>query len=124
MKLDHVNIRAPRALLEREKHFFCEVLGLAEGPRPGFAGHGYWLYAGDEAIVHLSERGDAVDDDAQGYFDHVAFRSSGLQDLLRVLDHREIEYDMSFLDDRRMTQVFFRAPSNTRIEVNFVDEKL
>jgi hypothetical protein len=31
---------------------------------------------------------------------------------------------MAYLDDRDMTQVFFRAPSNTRIEVNFIGEKV
>ena len=122
MKLDHVNISAPRELLEREKRFFCTVLGLSEGPRPGFGSFGYWLYDGDVAVVHLSERPDSLDNDAQGYFDHVAFRSSGLQSLLDSLDENGIEYRKARLEDRRMTQVFFRAPSNTRIEVNFSDD--
>ena len=124
MKLDHVNIRAPRELLEREKRFFCEVLGLSEGPRPGFSSFGYWLYADDDAVVHLSASEDRLEDDGQGYFDHVAFRSSGLQDLIRALEHAEIRHEVTFLEDRNMTQVFFRAPSNTRIEVNFIGEKV
>ena len=43
MKLHHVNIKAPKELLEREKDFFCEVLGLQEGNRPDFSSSGYWL---------------------------------------------------------------------------------
>lgn len=124
MKLDHINIRAPRALLEREKQFFCELLGLAEGPRPGFGSFGYWLYAGEEAVVHLSERADRLEDVGQGYFDHVAFRSSGLPDLIDRLEIRNTEYQLAYLEDRDMTQVFFRSPSNTRIEVNFGGERL
>ena len=124
MKLDHINIRAPRELLEREKAFFCEVLGLHEGPRPGFGNYGYWLYADDDAVVHLSESSAPLDDDAQGCFNHVAFRSSGLQDLIRSLERAGIRHSVSFLEDRDMTQVFFRAPSNTRIEVNFIGEKV
>lgn len=123
MKLDHVNISAPRELLEREKRFFCDLLGLREGPRPGFGNFGYWLYAGDEAIVHLSERADGLEDDGQGYFDHVAFRSSGLPALVDSLESQGIEYHTAYLEDRRMTQVFFTAPSNTRVEVNFTGEK-
>lgn len=124
MKLDHINIKAPRELLEHEKRFLCELLDLEAGPRPGFASFGYWLYAGGEAIVHLSERADSLDDDSQGYFDHVAFRSNGLRELLGKLDRHSIEHATTYLEDRDMTQVFFRSPSNTRIEVNFDGEKL
>lgn len=124
MKLDHVNISAPRELLEREKRFFCDLLGLRAGPRPGFGSFGYWLYAGDEAVVHLSERANRLDVDSQGYFDHVAFRSSGLKTLVETLEKHGIEYRTAYLEDRRMTQVFFTAPSKTRIEVNFIGEKL
>ena len=111
-------------MLEAEKRFFCEILELREGPRPGFGSFGYWLYADDEALVHLSERGDSVEDDGQGYFDHVAFRSRGLPRLLETLENRGIDYKTAYLEDRDMTQVFLRAPSNTRIEVNFIGEKV
>jgi len=124
MNLDHINIKAPRELLEREKLFLCEMLDLEEGPRPGFGSFGYWLYAGGDAIVHLSECADSLEDDGQGYFDHVAFRSSDLPKLLERLAGRDIDYKMAYLEDRNMTQVFFRAPSNTRIEVNFIGEKV
>ncbi len=55
MKLHHINIKAPRELLQQERDFFCVVLGLHEGIRPDFSIRVYWLYAGDKAIVHLSE---------------------------------------------------------------------
>ena len=124
MKLDHINIKAPRELLEREKDFFCELLGLRVGPRPNFGSFGYWLYADDEALVHLSERAAVAKDPGQGYFDHVALRAHGLAKLLEKLVKRDVEYKMAYLEERNMTQVFFRAPSNTRIEINFVGEKV
>jgi hypothetical protein len=124
MKLDHINIKAPRELLEREKRFLCEVLDLEAGPRPGFGSFGYWLYAAGEALVHLSERADSLDDASQGYFDHVAFRSAGLRELVDKLQSHGIKHATAYLEDRDMTQVFFRSPSNTRIEVNFGGEKL
>jgi len=124
MKLDHINIKAPRELLEREKDFFCQVLGLSDGPRPGFGNFGYWLYADGEAVVHLSENADRPEDDRQGHFDHVAFRANDLPKLLEKLDEHGVEYQLAYLEDRKMTQVFFRAPSDTRIEVNFVGEKV
>jgi len=54
MQIDHINIKAPPALLEEVRDFYCEVLGLQEGARPEFASKGYWLYSAAGPIVHLS----------------------------------------------------------------------
>jgi hypothetical protein len=124
MRLDHINIKAPRDLLDREMLFLCDLLGLEDGPRPDFGAFGYWLYADGEALVHLSERAEVLEDDSQGCFDHVAFSSSGLTELIEKLDNRGIEYKLAYLGDRDLTQVFFRSPSNLRIEVSFNGEKL
>jgi catechol 2,3-dioxygenase-like lactoylglutathione lyase family enzyme len=122
--IDHINIQAPAELLQREKRFFCEILGLREGPRPNFGSKGYWLYAGEQPIVHLSERPLTVPEGQRGHLDHVAFRSLDLEALLDRLDAARIEYSTAYLADLRMTQVFLQSPSTTGIEVNFIDEPL
>lgn len=124
MHIDHINIKAPADLLRQEKQFFCEVLGLREGPRPPFPGKGYWLYAGDHPIVHLSQGTQALRNAASGYLDHVAFRSSGLPELVDRLQDAAIDYSINYLEELRMTQVFLQSPSATGIEVNFIDERL
>ena len=124
MQLQHINIRAPMALLEQEKAFFCETLGLHEGPRPQFSGRGYWLYSGDDAIVHLSEGTTQLDDPTQGYLDHIAFEMSDLPAVIQTLRDKDVEYTTSYLPDADMTQIFVTAPSNTRIELNFIGEKI
>jgi catechol 2,3-dioxygenase-like lactoylglutathione lyase family enzyme len=123
VQLDHVNIKGPMDLLEREKRFFIDVLGLREGERPNLSSRGHWLYAGEQAIVHLSESA-ATDSEDQGPVDHVAFRSSGLEDLIGILEAGKIEYSTVYIPDVDLTQVFLRAPSSTRIEVNFPGERL
>ena len=60
--VDHVNIVTEQ--LEATRAFFGEVLGLEVGPRPAFAVTGYWLYAGDRAVVHIQEA------DAAGFQRH------------------------------------------------------
>jgi len=50
--LDHFNIRASGPLLEELREFYCDLIGLSEGFRPPFEEAGYWLYAGDLAILH------------------------------------------------------------------------
>lgn len=122
MKLDHINIRAPRALLEREKRFFCEQLGLRDGERPAFGSHGYWLYAGDTPIVHLSEGEPPSSAGGQGHFDHAAFRSTGLKSLLQTLQRYGTEHRITRVPELELTQVFVVSPANIRIEINFAGE--
>jgi len=121
MKLDHINIRAPRALLEQEKRFFCEQLGLREGERPAFGSHGYWLYADDAAVVHLSEGEARVA--GTGHFDHAAFRSTGLRKLVETLDRHGTEYRVARVPELDLTQVFVDSPAKVRIEINFAGER-
>ena len=124
MHIDHINIKAPAELMQREKEFFCDILGLREGFRPAFASRGYWLYSGDRPLVHLSERRVDLPGGQGGYLDHVAFRSTGLGPLLQRLRAAEIEFSIAYLDDLEMTQVFLKSPSATGIEVNFSDERV
>ena len=123
MHLHHINIKAPALLMEEEKRFFCEVLGLREGHRPDFSSQGYWLYSGDQAIVHLSLSEQHSQNEHQGYFDHVAFQTSELQDLLRRLEAAGIEYSSNHVSQLGMTQIFLKSPSATGIEVNCLDAK-
>jgi catechol 2,3-dioxygenase-like lactoylglutathione lyase family enzyme len=51
--LDRVNIRT--ADLDWLCHFYEDVLGLAQGPRPNLNFNGAWLYCGGLAVVHLVE---------------------------------------------------------------------
>jgi catechol 2,3-dioxygenase-like lactoylglutathione lyase family enzyme len=124
MQLHHINIKGPQELLEQEKEFFCEVLGLQEGKRPNFSSRGYWLYADDRAIVHLSESESHFGNEKQGFLDHVAFQTSDLVKFIQILKDRKVEYSIVYLPEIEMTQVFFKAPSGTGIEVNFQNEKI
>ena len=110
--------------MERERRFFCDILGLRDGPRPAFSSKGYWLYAGDQPIVHLSQGSRVLPEGRTGYLDHVAFRCSGLHLLIERLQDAAIEYSTTYLAELNMTQVFLQSPSATGIEVNFIDEVL
>lgn len=120
MKLDHINIKAPCVLLEQEKDFFCEVLGLSVGNRPDFSSQGYWLYSGAEAIVHLSVSDSHCHNEKQGFFDHVAFQADDLSGLTQALEARGVKYSTAVVAETKTTQVFFRSPTQTRIEVNCI----
>ena len=124
MYIHHINIKAPSALLELEKQFFCEVLSLRVGDRPKLSSKGYWLYYKDQAIVHISESNVHSSEYGQGCFDHVAFQTTGLKKLVQMLEKVNIKYSTGYIAESDMTQIFFKAPSDTRIEVNFIKEKI
>lgn len=122
MQIDHINIRGPQGLLRRVRDFYCDVLGLKEGFRPPFSTAGYWLYAADRPLVHLSLGSGGSGAETSGHLDHVAFRASGLVDLLRRLDDHGVEYRRSYIEELDLTQLFLRDPSGTGLEVNFKGE--
>ena len=124
MDLHHINIRGPRELLEQEKDFFCSVLGLREGNRPDFTSNGYWLYANDKPIVHLTESAKHFRNEKQGYFDHAAFDSSNLEELVRLLKTRALDYSVVYIQEINTSQVFLKSPSGTGIEINFENEMI
>jgi catechol-2,3-dioxygenase len=122
--IDHINISAPMELLLEVKEFYCAVFGLVEGFRPAFSQIGFWLYAGDSPIIHLSESDDQCSSDGQGFLDHVAFQATGARETVDKLKSHRIEYRSAFVQELGMTQLFFKDPAGTGIEVNFPGEAL
>lgn len=117
--LHHFNIHAPRAELARIKNFYVEVLGLVEGFRPPFGSFGYWLYAGDQPVVHLSADEAASAGTDRGAIDHVAFICTDLDAMCSKLDSLEIRYSLSEVPGQGIRQVFFPDPLGNGIELSF-----
>ncbi|SDD81999.1 VOC family protein [Paraburkholderia lycopersici] len=74
MQLDHVTLVTPD--LEGTCRFFCDVVGLEDGPRPPFRVDGHWLYANGRPVVHLVDATAPAQTAAlvAPRIDHVAFR--------------------------------------------------
>lgn len=124
MQIDHINIRAPRELIEEVKGFYHRLFDMRIGPRPEFRQDGFWLYSGGRALVHLS-----IDDQRQaagqpGFLDHVAFRASGLEAFIAKLRENGIDFRTAYISELGMTQLFFGDPAGTGLEVNFSGERL
>jgi catechol-2,3-dioxygenase len=120
----HYNLRAPRALLDELRDFYCEVVGLELGYRPPLRSFGYWLYAGGHAVLHLSESGPAENRPAQplGTFDHAAFCCTGRDAFEHELTRRGIKYKSSVVPGIRQLQLFFTDPAGNGVELNFENE--
>ena len=124
MHIDHINISAPKVLLEDVKNFYCLIFNLTESSRPSFSTIGYWLYAGEKAIIHLVESNTHFKNEKQGYLDHVAFQTTGLKGIIKKLEAMEIKYSKAYLPEIDLTQLFFKDPAGIGVEVNFNSEKL
>ena len=121
MHIDHINISAPKELLQKVRDFYCEVLGLTEGFRPNFSRGGFWLYSEGKPI-HLIESTDHYHNEKQGFFDHFALQATGLAKICDNLDAAGIEYKVSYLSQIDMSQIFCKDPSGTGVEINFLNE--
>jgi catechol-2,3-dioxygenase len=121
--LDHYNLRAPRLLLEQLRQFYSEVVGLVVGERPPFSSFGYWLYAADKALLHLTEC-SAAEERVVGVattFDHVAFSCSGRAQVERKLMDYGIKYEVAHVPRTGQVQLFFADPAGNGVELNFSD---
>jgi catechol-2,3-dioxygenase len=117
----HFNLRAPLPVLEELRAFYSEVVGLRVGERPPFRSFGYWLYAGDHDVLHLSEAGPEEDRSHRGgtSFDHVAFRCSGRADFEHRLVQCGIHYELAQVPQTGQSQLFFSDPAGNGVELNF-----
>jgi len=124
MHIDHVNISAPGELLEKVRSFYCDVLGLEEGFRPNFSTGGFWLYSKDQAIIHLAENREREGNEKQGFFDHFALRVADLSPIISGLQKFGIDYHRVHLQEIGLSQLFFKDPSGTGVEVNCLDKPI
>jgi extradiol dioxygenase family protein len=115
--LDHVNIAGPLELLERVRTFYIDILGLTDGPRPQFRSLGFWLYAGELPIVHLSERNRETS--GTSALDHFAFTCEGLDDMIARLQARAIPFELDPAREGKRAQIFITDPAGVSLELNF-----
>jgi catechol 2,3-dioxygenase-like lactoylglutathione lyase family enzyme len=122
--LNHYNLRAPRDLLDALRAFYCDVVGLRQGERPPFAFFGYWLYAGDDAIVHLSEArpGETRATHVPATIDHVAFTCTDAKATAARLEKMRIPFDRAVVPARRCVQFFLEDPAGNGVELNFAED--
>lgn len=123
-RIDHFTVRCDPVRLPTLEAFYRTVLGLCPGPRPRFDFPGYWMYAGERALVHLAATlpaGAPVATAAGGQacLDHVSFMSEGLEATRRHLDRLCVPYQELPVPGWPLHQIFLHDPAGTRIELTF-----
>ena len=126
-KLDHVNIRTERC--DETRDFFVDIVGLRVGDRPPFNFGGYWLYAGEQAVIHLT---DARDQDAHGLaagragaaIDHVSFRMTGYAPLREKLERKGLPFETRVVPRNGDVQIFVDDPNGVTVELTFAGSEV
>jgi glyoxylase I family protein len=118
---NHYNLRSDRDMMEQLKAFYVEVVGLQLGSRPQLTSFGYWLYAGQKDVLHLSEARpeEARQIKVATTFDHVAFTATDYTGTVARLDQLGVKYRLREISDAGQRQIFFSDPAGNGIELNF-----
>lgn len=122
-RIDHLTIRAHQDDMEMLRDFYAEALGLKPGKRPNFQFPGFWMYMGDRAVIHLAGGAKADTPRAPSGstmgFDHVSFRTTGLQAARERLRKMNVPFDEIPVPGFPLHQIFFRDPLGMKIELTF-----
>jgi len=121
----HYNLRGDRGTLDALRDFYVDVIGLRVGERPPFAHFGYWLYIGQQAVLHLSEAppNEVREANVTGTFDHVAFSCTARTEFEARLHERGIAYRRSHVPLTNQHQLFLVDPAGNGVELNFADDE-
>jgi catechol 2,3-dioxygenase-like lactoylglutathione lyase family enzyme len=117
MKLDHATIVTPE--LEAVRHFFCHVVGLADGERPPFSFEGHWLYQDGKPVIHLVKaRSQRPPARSSSRIDHIAFRLSDAEwtALTERLRTHRIDFQESEVPATGERQLFVTPAPEVTIE--------
>ena len=116
-RLDHVNVRT--ANLDRMIAWYGEMLGMTPGPRPDFDFPGAWLYAGDDAVIHLVGVSDPPAPADRLALEHFALSATGLRPLINRAETRGERYALRKVPSFPIVQVNLWDPDGNHLHVDF-----
>lgn len=133
--LEHFLIQT--ADLEATREWYVRVLGMRVGPSPDFKFPVCWLYLGDKDVLHLTEGGANTSENRKkflgqqseavkgtGVVDHVAFRCTGLPEMMEHLTNLGIPFTRRRVNDQGLLQIFLMDPNEVKVELNFANTEV
>ncbi len=120
-EINHINLRANRDMMHVLRDFYCDIVGLKVGPRVATTSYGFWLYIGDNDVVHIAEYNKGVgapDLHVKGTYDHVSFTCTDMSGMEAHLQTQQIPYTTRLLNNG-VKQINFKDPAGNGIELNF-----
>ncbi len=118
LSLGHVTVLSTD--LARTERFYGDLLGLRVGPRPAIHIPGFWLYLGDEPVLHvLARQAAAPPGDTRAAIDHFALNARDRDGFERRLKTAGLPFESRRLADSDTWQIFLDDPDGARVELSF-----
>ncbi len=120
-EINHINLRSNRDMMHVLRDFYCDIVGLKVGPRVATISYGFWLYIGDNDVVHIAEYNKGVgapDLHVNGTYDHVSFTCTDMQAMEVHLQAHQVVFTTRVLNNG-VQQINFKDPAGNGIELNF-----
>jgi len=129
--IEHLLIAADD--IDATRDWYARVLGMRSGPHPDFGFPVHWMYLGEVDVVHIGPsakmagaiqkqylgRTSQASAQGTGAIDHIAFRATGLKQMLQHLRAEGIQFTQRRANGQALFQVFFHDPNGIKIELNF-----
>lgn len=123
--------------IDATRDWYARVLGMRPGPHPDFGFPVHWMYLGEVDVVHIGPSAKKAGENQKKYLgrtsqdsgagtgaiDHIAFRATGLRDMLEVLNREKIPFTRRRANGQALFQVFFYDPNGIKIELNYAAEE-
>jgi len=137
MPLSHIeHFLLQTADMDKTREWYTKVLGMRVGPSPDFKFPVFWLYLGDKDVVHVTEGGARVSENRKKYvgqesqattgsgaIDHIAFRASGLREMIAHLKSLGVDFKQRQVDDQGLYQLFMFDPNGVKVELNYANSE-
>lgn len=116
VKLSHVNVTVPRALEEKTKSFYADVMGLTEVPKPAESkGRGGAWYQLGAVQLHLSREDPPADNGASKR--HICYAVRNLSEAEQHFRAAGVEIIPDSLPIPGSPRFYVRDPGGNLIEV-------
>ena len=125
---------------EGTRDWFCKNLGFRNGYHPEFGFPVYWLYIGEQDVLHIGKARHSTHQDTylktpsdqagidysaagapgSGRIDHLCFNSEGMAEFIERLTQNGVEFSERKAHNSNLYQLFMREPINgIKVELNF-----
>jgi len=119
--------------LEKSHHFYCDILGLEEMPRPAVKLPGYWLGTNGKVQVHMGLAGwsnEAEDNNAPMTptpeadsinVDHIGFVATEPERFIKHLREIGVAARVRYIELMNLVQIDLLDPNGILVELNYLD---
>ena len=123
--------------IDATRDWYARVLGMKSGPHPDFGFPVHWMYVDDIDIVHIGPSAKQAGDiqkkylgrtsqkseEGTGALDHIAFRATGLRQMLEHLKREKVPFSQRRANGQALFQLFLYDPNNIKIELNYAAQE-